>query len=228
MKYFLPMLVALVACSGFAAVHELQLNFTTTTPQKTKFKESSNYCGAEGELAYRKTGKMKIKAVIWGDGCDSTAGIVIWNETLKVQYAPDSEFAWEFLNRIGKDGKSAEGLWTANLAYETGDHAAYLYAGGTGKVKGEGEITLSGNLAGYMHSGMIVESEVVRKCTYCGEVRVTVLDALGWGICDCAEASDETVVHGTWTLKYNSSASKKYEESGDIAMAYKFPKYVIP
>lgn len=156
MKISLIVLAVLLSLVSSAGVHELQLNVSTTTTGEAKVKASSNFCEVDGKIAYRKPSKMKIRAVVWGDACETTQGAIVWNETLKVQYAPDSEFAWEFLNRIGKEGKDAEGL------------------------------------------------------------------------CDCAESDRETVAHGTWTMKYNASASKKYDETGDIEKAYKFPKYVTP
>lgn len=228
MKMMIAGTMVVLAIFVRASVCELQLVVSTTTTGEATVKESTNFCGVEGKIAYRRPSKMKIKAVVWGDECEMTQGAVVWNETLKVQYAPDSEFTWEFLNRIGKDGKDAEGLWNAELMYDTGDHAAHLYGGGSGKVKGDGQVSLSGNFAGYMHAGQIVESKTVRTCSYCGEVSVSVREALAWGICDCSESDDRTVAHGTWTMKYNATASKKYAKTGDIAAVYKFPKYVKP
>lgn len=230
MKFLITSLLAgFLSTTLFAAVYEIQMNVTTTTPQEAKLKASSNYCEEEGSVAYRRVSKMKIRALVWGAGCEAAEGFAIWNETLKVQYASDSEFAFEFLNRIGKAGTEAEGLWVANLNYVEGDQAAYLYGAGTGKIKGENEISINGNFAGWMNAGLLVKVEKTPGCTACGGgIAVTVLDALGWGICDCAQADERTAAHGNWTMKYNAAATKKYDETGDISVAYKFPSYVEP
>lgn len=229
MKSVIALMTILSSVVATAAVYELQLTVTTTAAKEANLKATSNYCEEEGKVAYRTTTKMKIKGLLWGDECGFGSGMVLWNETLKEQYGSDSEFAWEFLNRIGKDGKEAEGLWKANLTWDSGEEAAYLYGAATGKVKGSDEISLSGNFAGYMYAGQVTIKEKTPGCAACGGGIISeVLDAVGWGVCDCAEADERTAAHGTWTLKYNASASKKYAEGGDIAAAYKFPKYVEP
>lgn len=230
MKKTVMLFALFVGLTASAAVHEIQLVVKTTTPAETTLKASASTCEMEGKIAYRKPGTMKIKIVTWGDECDSTAGFVMWNETQGIQYAADTRFAWEFLTRIGKTGADVEGLWISELECDSGVSAGYLYGGGMGKVKGSGQLNISGNFAGYMYAGQIVKvTKKDVKCTYCdvsGGVEVTTLDAVGWGVCGCEEPDERTVAHGTWTMKYNGSASKKYDETGDIAASYKFPKYI--
>jgi len=224
----LCMAVALATANAFSAVYELQMTIKTTKPDQTTFKPSSNVCEAEGKLAYRRPSTIKVKAVMWGEACAYASGYAIWDEIQKVQYSNDSEFGWEFLNRIGKTGTDAEGLWTMVLRYGEDIEAGRLIGGATGKIKGDYQLTLNGNLAGFMYAGQIVKVDA-SGCTYCGGGPVlTTMEALGWGLCDCSEADERTVAHGTWTLKYNSAASKKYDQTGDIAASYKFPKYVEP
>lgn len=209
-----------------AAVYELQLQIQTTAPVEAKLKASSNSCGAEGEVVYRSPKKMKLRAILYGSACEANRGAVVWNETTREQYS--AEFLWDFLNRIGRDGKDAEGLWSVELKHANGQAAGYLYGGGTGKIKGE-QIALSGNLAGYMYAGEVVRTIKDGDCKRCERVEVSVVSAAAWGICDCQEtANGHTVAHGTWTMKYNGKASEKYDKTPDIASAFAFPGYVRP
>ena len=214
------------AFEASAAVYELQMQIQTTVPVEAKLKASSNFCGAEGEVVYRNPRKMKLRAVLYGSACEADRGAVVWNETTHEQYS--AGFLWDFLNRIGKDGKDAEGLWSVELKHADGSAAGYLSGGGTGKIKGD-QVALSGNLAGYLYAGEIVRTAKWGDCPRCEHVEVSVVSAAAWGICDCRESANRhTVAHGTWTMKFNGKASEKYDKTPDIASAFSFPGYVRP
>ena len=129
------------------------------------------------------------------------------------------------INRIGKKGTEVE------MSFDIVDdaHATFEFkCAGMGTIKdalnenAENCIDESsyiksakGNVAGFM-------SPDTGACYYCDEVVCDVYD-----FCECMGLMDDTrtVAYGTWTMKYNASASKKLRTSAKITSSYSaFPK----
>ena len=239
-----------------AQVYEMQLTMKTTVSQSGKVKFVSCDCQVDGDTMYRDQGTVKIKGLIWGCDCDTLSnpristnstslakaeyGYIFWNETSRKPM--NLKFKWEFLNRIDKTAKKAEGTWT--LSSEDGSF--YLVGSGFGTVKdttvrqpicmrtATWAQSMSGNFAGWSTPGAIVTVKATSgECSWCKKVEGTeeqTASAIGWSLCDCGDSDERTAANGTWKLKYNKKAAKVLARTvhpvESITQAYAFPAYV--
>ena len=205
--------------------YELQMTLKSTGAQKGKLKVSGNECGVSGTVIYRARRTTKVKGVVWGASCGSWDGAVFWNETDKYQY--ESEFSWEFLNRIGAKATEVEALWRFE-AYCDGEQIAELVGAGFGEVKKGRLNSIKGDFAGWFHAEEKVEVEKI-DCRACSKGSINVYVSEAWDFCGCDESDEErTAAHGQWSLKANEKLAKKLESGESIDEAYSFPKYVTP
>jgi len=206
-------------------VYEMTMNVKTT-----EAKSGTVYVqeGCYSSQSYRKQTSLKIAGLFWGCNCSTIAetadlaqdkGVFFWNATKKAAFYDQEAdeyiqpaFEWKLLNRIGQKACDVEGVW--ELTY--GD--AYLYGAGFGKANGYEDsayvTSMCGNFAGTMNPG--------NACKRCEEVA-----ADAWPLCECGEQDEDlTAAYGTWSLKFNSSAAKKFANSSDWSW-YKFPGDVL-
>ena len=231
-----------------AEVYEYKLNLTTTKCAEGKAAKNTYWTTKAGydagdEVTYRVKTSLVVQGVTWGCYCpeslagtwgtvcgngESSFGIVFWSKTADsflVDQYDDTKFEWNFLNRIGKKGNEVEFSLNllpnddAEISDVDGDEFALALAG-MGKLNGSdcGEYIKSakGSVAGYIVPDVAV-------CTYCTKTPCQVYE-----FCvDCCshqtpfDKEDEmSVAFGTFTMKYNASASKKLEKSGKISTSY--------
>ena len=206
-----------------AQVWEMTLNTKTTGTKLGKVKAECADC--EGATSYRKQASLKLAGLFWGCTCDEMVnltapvseneGVFFWNATKKAafydqdagQYA-EIDFNWDLKpQRIGQKANECEGVWTLNVANFT------LTGAGFGKVAGCDDASyiksMNGSFAGTFIPG--------NGCKRCEEET-----ANAWLLCDCSEPDARTAAYGSWTLKYNASATKKFADSSDWSW-YKFP-----
>lgn len=178
-------------------------------------------------------------------------GFAFWNAAERKAYSAESEFAWRMLNRIGSTAKEVEGCWDMRLADGAGETVFDLVGAGFGTVKdtilskdkesGTVEIdydesyvaSISGSFAGTGIGPAITTVTVIEEeCSYCtgGRAREEIVErepSTVWSLCACGGEDDAlTAAHGTWTIKYNASASKRLAKSSGILEAANVPKYV--
>lgn len=145
-----------------------------------------------------------------------TGTTVVWDSKRKAQLE-DAAFTTTFLNVIGKKQADAEWAWTfaGNAVYDNVREQAYTLTGaGYGKFSAKKGYytTFSGNFA-----GTAAASYDLRKGNQiCDPSQVWKCDAL------TTLVDSDTVAFGTWTVKYNASASKKFNKNGYL----KVPAYV--
>lgn len=180
------------------------------------------------------------------DVAESVSGCVIWNTKSPYTILFMDDIQWRLLNAIDKQGNKCEGAWT--IGDSSDESNAFLAFSGFGtvnvkakKIDGELEITgcdgyvksISGNVAGWMPAPSHTTEGRPADCTFCGitdpgeEDSVDMAEA--WVFCECAdiESLDFTAVSGTWSMKYNSSLSKKLSNDTSILNVYKkFPSPV--
>lgn len=258
MKKSMVLAAAAMMC-GFAfadaQVYEMQLTVKTTVSKSGKVQFVACDCPVDDFDMYRKQGTVKIKGVIWGCDCVTISepqsastdhpakeayGYIFWNETTRKPM--NLKFEWEFLNRIDRTAKKAEGTWTLSSA----DGSFYLMGSGFGTIK---DTTvrqpicmrtatwlpnMSGSFAGWSTPGAIVTVKATAgECSWCEKVAGTeeqTATATGWAMCDCGESDERTAAHGTWKLKYDKKASailsSKTKTVESVTQAYKFPAYV--
>ena len=198
---------------------------------------------AKEEAGFRKQATIKIAGVFWGCECETIAdprwrryrpvnglgrnlgGYAFWNQTSDTYYViPNTVFGWACLNRIGNDFKTVEGTWV--LANNVDPQALYLMGAGFGKASVAANTcrsiisTISGSFAGFRMPGT---DDLVGSCPYCGIDGCSVepfCDRCGGWI----ENLDLTAAYGTWSIKFNSSASNKLKKNMSITKSYKFKK----
>ncbi len=162
----------------------------------------------------------------WVYLCDNACALdtfsaVVWDSKRKVQLN-DAAFTKTLLNVMGKKQTEAEYAWTFAGTADYGDDRAQAYAltgAGLGKfdVKNVRYSSFSGNFAGTAAASYDLKTKVAEAVLCACEPSKV------WACDDLATLTDsETVAYGSWTLKYNSSASKKYLANGYL----KVPSYV--
>lgn len=174
------------------------------------------------------------------------AGCVIWDTKSPYTIIFDEDIHWRLLNAIDKTGTKCEGTWTIGDSSDSSN--AFLSFAGFGTLvlstqKEDGDLsiadcmshvkTISGNVSGWMPAPYVTNPGKSTVCTFCGVISAGEDEshdyATAWNFCDCAEFgdSDFTAVSGTWSIKYNSSLSKKLFNSTSILEVYKaFPPSV--
>lgn len=172
-----------------------------------------------------------------GDTLTVWDGITFWNpktdEFLGGVYN-GSEFNWEdgFINRMGKNADEVEMVFDLIPSADAIDDNWGFSLAGFGKVKDVGRYdkeldetiwcdsylnTANGGIVGW-----ISPDGGVWSCTYCDQFG-TDCDVYEFCTdCDAEWDSDDsmTVAYGTWTAKYNSSASKKLRTKLFITDSY--------
>lgn len=157
--------------------------------------------------------------------------VVLWDSKRKGQIE-DATITTLFLNVIGKKQSDAEWAFTLggdvnNLDNEDDklnqkiNSATFAGFGKYSEKKGY-YTSFSGNFAGYMAPSFDLaaakKAESTENCA-CDPSKV-------WDCQDLDELvdGDDTVAYGTWTVKYNASASRAYEKKGVNGL--KVPDYV--
>lgn len=146
-----------------------------------------------------------------------TGTTVVWDSKRKVQLN-DAAFTTTFLNVMGTKKKDAEWAWTfaGTASYADrgfGEQAYALTGAGYGKFNGRYYTSFSGNFAGTTGASFDLSKS---NTTCCDPSQVWKCDAL------TALVDSDTVAFGSWSIKYNASASKKYNKNGYL----KVPNYV--
>jgi hypothetical protein len=247
----LMIVAAVAAMTGVAVadpqVYDVKLSVKTTACKNGKFTKALEDLGwfaplTKGDpVSFRKQASLTIAGVIWGCDCDAieepywrdygvnkknhtVGGYAFWNATPSVAIPlqiPYVKFSWALLNRIDQMN-TIEGTWM--LGDPVVDEALFFLGAGFGKVKNAANecasyiTSMSGNFAGFIQGGVGDDD----GCIFCG--------AQGWDclvapFCWCENTPDTTAIsaaYGSWTLKYNSSASKKLKTKYYITQVMKF------
>ena len=236
---------------GGAAVYQLKMPLKTTKGIATLTKGSTTTIGgvcSRGQIViddsacvYRTADQINLEGLfaVCTNTCDSLekSTLYLWETRRKVP-VDMAVVKWEFLHIMGKNFTEAETIWAitgGNLFYE--DSAAGARAqriqgiecAGLGKFdRNKGLYTsLSGNAVGRLTApydlklrDSMVTSEAIAKVV-CGPSKIWTCANIA---AFCADAkADDTVVYGTWSIKYNASLSKKYFNTGYLP----FPSYYI-
>jgi len=226
--------------------YTMSLSVKTTVAAKGTIKDALAGCEVKG-VAYRKQASKKLAGLIWGCWCDTIntpawgdyAGYVFWNVSEKFQYDDLDETAFDWtsgwdwttqIDRINKDGKKSEGIWSLKLAYLDSELNSQLEYNLTGAGFGTaaGSILSDTKSAIYVPSmnGYFVGTRIYtcKQSGHCGEADVE--GVVAWPLCFCGDPAEKTVAYGTWSLKFNNSVATKFANTGDISKSYSFPKYV--
>ena len=190
-------------------------------------------------------GSLAGKWQVVDDDAGSVAGCVIWKASKPNNVLFIDDINWRLLNAIDKNGDKCEGSWTiGDMSDESDAFLAFagfgtLYTAYTAIPCEDPEVnctsylkSMSGNVAGWMPAPSYTTAGTPGSCTFCGEYdpgeEETVDSATAWDFCPCEEYADIgfTAVSGTWSIKYNATASKKLKSSATIVDAVKLPSNV--
>lgn len=166
--------------------------------------------------------KDTTKFAGWIYDCTATCStiadgsLVLWDSKRKAQIE-DAAIATTFINVMAKKQNQAEWAWTleGTAKYDETRTQAYALTGaGVGKfsTKKGYYTSFSGNFAGTAAASY----DLSKKAKVCDPSQI-------WKCDDLTTLTDsDTVAYGTWTVKYSSSASKKFAKNGYL----KVPAYV--
>lgn len=236
------LIIALLAGLGFGALAETQykvydVKMTLNTTKAGGIASTS--CG--DNYVYRDPGKRVINGVIAGCGCIAMAGdescenfeVYFWDATTKTQLT-NFTFKTELLQRIGKKGQYVEQFATFTVEDQEGEMFDLQLVSATGKYTASKRdpvydtISVSGHATGTVDAPY---KTTRGSCTACSTTPDTVdqtqaVAVCEEGVCTPSDASDVTTAHGTYSMKYNASKSKKAEKSGVTAKTLGLPAYV--
>lgn len=198
------------AATGCVSVWDVKFNVKTTMAKEAP-------CAKCGNMTYRKQASAKIQGFIWDADpncpCDDDAFFFgsVPRYALAFNKLPIAEFFSIFPNLIGKKGTELEAvgrIWDK-------DQDGLAFAGfGKYDLKNKRVKSVSGNFAGTL------ANYAASKCVQIGQV--------DYDICTDNDFSYDltlipTAAYGTWSIKYNSSLSKKLAK----AMGVKASKAVV-
>ena len=213
-------------------VYKMTFSGKTTNGVPGKDVVTSVFCGdddVQDGCVVRVPANLKIEG--WVVLCNITCATIVdvFNAPQKQAYwttkpykadIPDGKATFTIINVIGKKGKDAEahGTFTGTVTYA----ADYTWALGDGLVfAGLGKTKVKNNTWNYFSSfsGNFVGSPVASwyiKGAVCEQTHV-------WDPCtmtvDC-QNTPNTVAFGKWTMKYDSSATKKADTTNPKAPSY--------
>lgn len=233
---------------GYVYDMAMTLKTTTCSGKKTTGDAICKIDGGSDVVTYRKQITAKINGVFWGCGCEVIGcptdnicytnkgenGYFFWaanGKDVGAWIAP--EFKWTVLNVVGKKAQNVEGCFTLKLS----DDIEFTGAGyGTASIRkvadciGEDDNvtdynyikSMKGYVVGTIKPGNPDNDEESTGCFYCGGTETT--DCKAWAFCvNCDDTIGDSqlssAAFGSWTLKYNSAASKKVRNGKNVVAA---------
>ena len=219
-----------VAPTGAATVYSVKMTVKTTkgTAVAGKDVDKGSQCTPGSTTAtcvvYREKDSTVFQGYIYdcNTACDviKTGSQVFWDSKRKVQL-DDGKITTTLLNVMGKKQTVAEWAWTfAGAAqYDETRKQEYTLTGagyGVYNTKNDRYTSFSGNFAGTATPSYDLKTNVSKVSCACDP-------SIVWDCNDLdATVSNDTVAFGTWTAKYDASASKKYFSKGTLSI----PSYV--
>ena len=208
-----------------ASVYSFKLNVKTTKGVTLKTVDSGSQClpGSTGCAVIREKDSTVIQGYIYdcSCGCDviSSGSVVAWDSKRKAP-VDGPAFTKTLLNVIGKKQNVAEWAWTfaGTAEYDANRSQAYdLTGAGYGTFSKGLYRSFSGNFAGTAKASYDLKTKAESTTCACDPSQV-------WDCTDLTTLVDaDTVAFGTWTAKYDASASKKYLANGFLNV----PSYAV-
>lgn len=210
-----------------ASVYSFKLNVKTTKGVALKTIGSGSQCvpGQASCSVIREKDSTVIQGYIYdcSCGCDviSSGSVVAWDSKRKAPVDTPA-FTKTLLNVIGKKQNVAEWAWTfaGTAKYDAQREQAYELTGaGYGTFSKGLYRSFSGNFAGTAKASYDLKTKPESTPCACEPSQV-------WDCTDLTTLVDaDTVAFGTWTAKYDASASKKFVTMNTAAL--KVPSYAI-
>ena len=254
MKKLMIAAAAAAMVGGVYAGNVPQVYDFTATLKATECsgKTAKDVCSGD-TVYYRVQKTKKLYGKFWGCECkvigapanygvdipddydastDAYQSYVFWTSTKATGAVLGADMAWDFLQRVGKNGKNVEGAFAIDLFedVDNSDQFAYLYGAGYGTAviscdEDNYIKSMSGNIAGWWNTKAQAVSSI---CVYCGEEP----DCEVYAFCDCDNCSgedlDKAALFGSYTIKYNASQVKSLKAGKDMTtVAFKKNEAVL-
>jgi hypothetical protein len=178
-----------------AMVYDLSMNLQTTAARRDSIAVN---CAPDRQVCYRVPARKQIKGVLATCACTCeafrNARGYIWDVKTKHMYASNQHMDWQQLMYIGKSKDEVEAFWK----FED----VFTFMGfGHFDVHHQRISSLSGNVFCFLPSPTCEEECLPRTA------------APGYDLCTLEVSPfDVTIAYGSWALKYNKTASKRYAE----------------
>jgi len=213
MKKLVVMAAALVAAAGSyaqcepgeppvdadcAQVYNVSFSLKTTVAKSGSIDIGDECSPASTSLCYRVISSKSYKGYYWNCecGCETFANNVLdlWETKSKDIVVYNGTIDWESLVRIGKKNTDIEAAGTI-------DDSIYFMGFGKYDVKNARVSSISGNVQAFL---------VAPSCTVaCAPGAISV----AYDLCTLDPVSIGTIGYGSFSVKYNSSISKKLAAS---------------
>ncbi len=189
-----------------ALVYDVKISLKTTVGKE---KAGSDVpCGEDiGAICYRVKGSVAWKGFLSSCDCScdgfQAAELWLFNDKAQEIVAAGETLDWVVFNYFGKKNTDVEGFW--QLEGET----ASLYAAGFGTSDKDGLLkSMNGNIVATLPApecvlGDVCGAAVAYPCGMDNSVTNGLIDL-----------TPDTVGYGTWSVKYNKSASQKSADNG--------------
>lgn len=186
-----------------ALVYDVQVTLKTTVP--IYMSGSTTVCGeAQAAACWRKPGSASWKGFISACACDCLSflggSIYLWDVKNQQTLADGTgTLTWEVFNLIGPKKLDVEGFWSLNDQV-TG---AEVYGAGFGKwdAKNARLTSISGNVVAKLTPPACATGDCAASVAFPCSILIT------------QGTESFTIAYGTWSMRYNSAASKKYAAS---------------
>ncbi len=197
------------------------LVYNVSASLKTTIARSLNPTVCDAAVCYRDVGSMRVKGYLYICACDcegeafQNAVLTAWDSKGNV-VAFENLIEWPILHRIGRTAQKVEAL--GNL--EVGETDGFVLAGfGQYDNRNDRVSSISGLMIGVIEGP---QCEVANLCEPSDYTPAVPVD-----LCFDIALTDvtETIAYGTFSIKYNSVASRRYA-ADDTYIYNLFPSFV--
>jgi hypothetical protein len=178
-----------------AIIYNLSMTLKTTAGKSGKVQTSD--CMPAQSVCYRVIASKSLKGILANCNCEceafTEAQLYLWDSKTGLVYADAESLEWTLLSLIGKKNAEVEAAWSLGDVFV---------------AKGFGRYDTKNNRVSNI-SGSVFARLPAPTCSIdCAPGTL----AIPYDLCTIAPITNpgDTIAYGTWTLKYNSSASKRY------------------
>ena len=187
--------------SPCAMVYDLSMDLKTTEAKRASVKQG---CAEDSVVCYRVPSSQRLKGVLVNCGCTCealvNAKLYVWDDKTKFMYVKAGTMDWRQLARIGKSNTEVEVAWAF-------DDLFMCMGFGRFDVNNERITSISGKVVGALPD---------RSCSENCPQGAAILT---YDPCTSeVNEPDATIAYGSWTLRYNRTASKRYAEDNNYLL----------
>ncbi len=192
-----------------AQVYTVAISVKTTAPKTGSIDIGSECAPGSTSVCYRVISSKSFKGYYWtcDCGCDffQYLKLDLFDKKTEQMIVEEGSIEWDLVGRIGKKNTDVEASFSF-IGGTTNAPTAEFFGQGFGKFdeKNNRVSSISGSILGTL------------AAPYCSADCAPGLGfAMPYDLCDLTKLDVDTIAYGTFSIKYNSSASKKLAEDED-------------